>query len=70
MHHRAHSKSKMDDTRTAIQTTRKDNTSMVDYLRQKKAWSDVLTLAWDPYTEAHLISNVLSGLDASYLPIV
>ncbi|KAM6597528.1 hypothetical protein CsatA_008052 [Cannabis sativa] len=66
----AHSKSKMDDTRTAIQTVRKGNTTMVEYLRQKKAWADSLALAGDPYPENHLIANVLSGLDANYLPIV
>lgn len=60
----------MDETRTAIQTTRKGNMTMTNYLRQKKVWCDVLTLAGDPYPKAHLISNVLFGLDASYLPIV
>ena len=44
--------------------------TLTDYLRQKKAWSDVQTLTGDPYPEARLLSNVLFGLDASYLPIV
>ncbi|XP_030477943.1 uncharacterized protein LOC115694979 [Cannabis sativa] len=66
----AHSRAKMDDTRTLIQTTRKGATPMVEYLKQKKMWSDSLALAGDPYPEAHLISNVTSGLDAQYLAIV
>uniref|UniRef100_A0A803PAZ1 Retrovirus-related Pol polyprotein from transposon TNT 1-94-like beta-barrel domain-containing protein n=1 Tax=Cannabis sativa TaxID=3483 RepID=A0A803PAZ1_CANSA len=66
----AHSRAKMDDTRTKIQTTRKGGTTMADYLRQKRNWADSLALAGDPYQEAHLIANVLSGLDAEYLTIV
>uniref|UniRef100_A0A803QD97 Retrovirus-related Pol polyprotein from transposon TNT 1-94-like beta-barrel domain-containing protein n=1 Tax=Cannabis sativa TaxID=3483 RepID=A0A803QD97_CANSA len=66
----AHSKAKMDEYRTKIQTVRKGSMSMVDYLKQKKQWSDVLTLAGDPYPESLLVSNVLSGLDIEYLPIV
>uniref|UniRef100_A0A803QBQ7 GAG-pre-integrase domain-containing protein n=1 Tax=Cannabis sativa TaxID=3483 RepID=A0A803QBQ7_CANSA len=66
----AHSRAKIDDTRTLIHTTRKGTTPMVEYLRQKKMWLDSLALARDPYPEAHLISNVTSGLDAQYLAIV
>ena len=66
----AHSKSKMDEARTAIQTVRKGSTIMVEYLRPKKAWADSLALAEDPYPETHLIADVLSGLDADYFPIV
>uniref|UniRef100_A0A803PEH4 Integrase catalytic domain-containing protein n=1 Tax=Cannabis sativa TaxID=3483 RepID=A0A803PEH4_CANSA len=66
----AYSKSKMDDTRTLIQTTRKGSTLMSEYLRQKKNWSNMLALAGDPYPEAHLVANVLFGLDAEYLSIV
>ncbi|XP_062101887.1 uncharacterized protein LOC133808894 [Humulus lupulus] len=66
----AYSKSKMDDTRILIQTVRKGSTPMGEYLRQKKNWSDILALAGDPYPEAHLVANVLSGLDAEYLSIV
>uniref|UniRef100_A0A803PCU5 Reverse transcriptase Ty1/copia-type domain-containing protein n=1 Tax=Cannabis sativa TaxID=3483 RepID=A0A803PCU5_CANSA len=55
----AYSKSKMDDTHTLIQTTRKGSTPMSEYLRQKKNWSDMLALAGDPYPEAHLVANVL-----------
>uniref|UniRef100_A0A803NN97 Retrotransposon Copia-like N-terminal domain-containing protein n=1 Tax=Cannabis sativa TaxID=3483 RepID=A0A803NN97_CANSA len=66
----AYSKSKMDDTRTLIQTVRKGSTPMTEYLRQKKNWADMLAIAGDPYPEAHLVVNMLSGLDAEYLSIV
>lgn len=66
----AHSKAKMDEYRTKIQTVRKGSMSMADYLRQKRQWADVLALAGDPYPEALLVSNVLSGLNMEYLPIV
>ena len=66
----AHSKSKMDETRTLIQTTRKGSTPMTEYLHQKKAWADSLALPGDPYPESQLIANVLSGLDADFLPII
>ncbi|KAM6545892.1 hypothetical protein CsatB_026628 [Cannabis sativa] len=66
----AHSKSKMDDTRTLIQTTKKGSTPMIEYLRQKKSWADSLALAGEPYPEAQLVTNVLSGLDINYLTIV
>lgn len=66
----AHSKAKMDDYRTKIQTVRKGSTSMTDYLRLKRQWADVLALAGDPYPENLLVSNVLSGLDIEYLPVV
>lgn len=66
----AHSKSKMDDTRTLIQSTRKGSSTMVEYLWQKKNWADILTLAGDPYLVSHLISNVLSGLGIEYISIV
>ncbi|KAM6552114.1 hypothetical protein CsatB_001922 [Cannabis sativa] len=66
----AHSQAKMDDLRTMLQTTRKGSTTMADYLRQKRSWSDQLALAGDPYPESHLVSNVLSGLDVEYITIV
>ncbi|XP_062104513.1 uncharacterized protein LOC133815719 [Humulus lupulus] len=66
----AYSRARMDDLRTYIQTTRKGNLSMTEYLRQKKNWADTLALAGDPYPEAHLVANVLSGLDAEYISIV
>ncbi|KAK0605463.1 hypothetical protein LWI29_027163 [Acer saccharum] len=66
----AHSKSKMNAVRTSIQTTRKGTISMEEYLKQMKSWADVLAIAGDPYPEPLLISNVLSGLDADYMPIV
>uniref|UniRef100_A0A803NFL4 Uncharacterized protein n=1 Tax=Cannabis sativa TaxID=3483 RepID=A0A803NFL4_CANSA len=43
---------------------------MTEYLKQKRIWADSLALAGNPYPEKHLISNVLSGLDAEYLFIV
>uniref|UniRef100_A0A803QCY3 Integrase catalytic domain-containing protein n=1 Tax=Cannabis sativa TaxID=3483 RepID=A0A803QCY3_CANSA len=66
----AHSKSKMDDTRTLIQTTKKGGTPMIEYLRQKKSWADSLALAGEPYPEAQLATNVLSRLDINYLTLV
>uniref|UniRef100_A0A803PQB9 Reverse transcriptase Ty1/copia-type domain-containing protein n=1 Tax=Cannabis sativa TaxID=3483 RepID=A0A803PQB9_CANSA len=66
----AHSCVKMDEYRTKIQTARKGAMSMADYLRQKRQWADVLALAGDPYLEKQLVSNILSGLDIEYLPIV
>uniref|UniRef100_A0A803PM38 Integrase catalytic domain-containing protein n=1 Tax=Cannabis sativa TaxID=3483 RepID=A0A803PM38_CANSA len=66
----AHSKAKMDEYRTKIQTARKGALSMADYLRQKRQWADVLALAGEPYPENQLVSNVLSGLDIEYLPMV
>ncbi|TXG59671.1 hypothetical protein EZV62_014244 [Acer yangbiense] len=66
----AHSKSKMNAVRTSIQTIRKGTISMEEYLKQMKSWADVLAIAGDPYPEPLLISNVLSGLDADYMPIV
>ncbi|KAF4376042.1 hypothetical protein G4B88_029406 [Cannabis sativa] len=66
----AHSRVKMDDYRTKIQTARKGAMSMAEYLRQKRQWADVLALAGDPYPEKQLVSNILSGLDIEYLPIV
>lgn len=66
----AYSKAKMDEYQTQIQTARKGATSMVDYLRQKRQWADVLALARDPYLESMMVSNVLSGLDLEYLSIV
>ncbi|KAK0607470.1 hypothetical protein LWI29_015583 [Acer saccharum] len=66
----AHSKSKMNAVRTSIQTTRKGTISMEEYLKQMKSWADVLAIAGDPYPEPLLISNVFSGLDADYMPIV
>ncbi|TXG72772.1 hypothetical protein EZV62_001351 [Acer yangbiense] len=66
----AHSKSKMNAVRTNIQTTRKGTISMEEYLKQMKSWADVLAIVGDPYPEPLLISNVLSGLDADYMPIV
>ncbi|KAF4393889.1 hypothetical protein F8388_018380 [Cannabis sativa] len=66
----AHSRAKMDDTQTKIQTTRKGSTTMANYLRQKRTWADSLELSGDPYLEAHLIANVLSDLDGKYLTIV
>ena len=65
----AHSKSKMDETRTLIQTTRKGSTSMEEYLKQKKSWSDSLALAGEPYPENQFILNVTSGLDIEYLQV-
>uniref|UniRef100_A0A803QE43 Uncharacterized protein n=1 Tax=Cannabis sativa TaxID=3483 RepID=A0A803QE43_CANSA len=53
----AYSKSKMEKTRTLIQTVRNGTTPMVEYLQQKKNWSDVLALARDPYPEVHLVAN-------------
>uniref|UniRef100_A0A803NLU9 Retrovirus-related Pol polyprotein from transposon TNT 1-94-like beta-barrel domain-containing protein n=1 Tax=Cannabis sativa TaxID=3483 RepID=A0A803NLU9_CANSA len=43
---------------------------MADYLKMKRMWADSLALAGEPYPERHLISNILSGLDAEYLSIV
>uniref|UniRef100_A0A803NZ94 Uncharacterized protein n=1 Tax=Cannabis sativa TaxID=3483 RepID=A0A803NZ94_CANSA len=60
----------MDDTRTLIQTVWKGSTPMQEYLREKKNWSDILALTSDPYPEAHLVANMLSGLDAEYLSIM
>ncbi|KAI9162483.1 hypothetical protein LWI28_027854 [Acer negundo] len=66
----AHLKSKMNAVRTNIQTTRKGTMSMEEYLKQMKSWADVLAIVGDPYLEQLLISNVLSELDADYMPIV
>uniref|UniRef100_A0A803QD59 Uncharacterized protein n=1 Tax=Cannabis sativa TaxID=3483 RepID=A0A803QD59_CANSA len=66
----AHSKSKMDETRTLIQVTRKGSTPMIENLRQKKNWADLLALAGEPHPESQLVTNVLSGLDVNYLTIV
>uniref|UniRef100_A0A803PPY9 GAG-pre-integrase domain-containing protein n=1 Tax=Cannabis sativa TaxID=3483 RepID=A0A803PPY9_CANSA len=66
----AYSRARMDDMRTYIQTTRKGSLSMTAYLKQKKNWADTLALAGDSYPEAHLVANVLSGLDAEYISIV
>ena len=43
---------------------------MEEYLKQKKNWADSLALAGEPYPESQLISNVTSGLDIEYLPII
>ncbi|XP_062076240.1 uncharacterized protein LOC133780651 [Humulus lupulus] len=66
----AHSRSKMDEVRTKIQTVRKGGLTMSEYLRQKRQWADVLTLAGEPYPEKQLVANVLSGLDMEYISIV
>jgi histone deacetylase 1/2 len=66
----AHSKAKVDDTRTLIQTTRKGELSMVDYLHKMKAWADVLALAGSPYSDNLLTASILSGLDAEYMSII
>ncbi|KAF4396993.1 hypothetical protein F8388_004961 [Cannabis sativa] len=68
--HGAHSKSRIDDTCTLIQITRKGSTSMEDYLKQNKAWADSLALVGEPYLENQLISSVTSDLDIEYLSIV
>uniref|UniRef100_A0A803NZX3 Retrotransposon Copia-like N-terminal domain-containing protein n=1 Tax=Cannabis sativa TaxID=3483 RepID=A0A803NZX3_CANSA len=47
----AHSKAKMDEYRTKIQTVNKGSQSMVEYLRQKRQWADVLALAGASYPE-------------------
>ncbi|KAF4370425.1 hypothetical protein F8388_016162 [Cannabis sativa] len=66
----AHTRAKMVDLQTMLQTTRKGTTPMEKYLRLKRSWSDQLALAGDPYPEPHLVSNVLSGLDVEYITIV
>lgn len=43
---------------------------MEDYLKMKKSWADSLALAGEPYPESQLVSNVTSGLDIEYLPII
>uniref|UniRef100_A0A803NM37 Uncharacterized protein n=1 Tax=Cannabis sativa TaxID=3483 RepID=A0A803NM37_CANSA len=60
----------MDDIRTLTQSVRKGSTPMGEYLWQKKNWSNILVLAGDPYSKAHLVANMLSGLNAEYLSIV
>jgi hypothetical protein len=66
----AHSKAKVDDTRTLIQTTRKGDLIMAEYLRKMKGWPDVLAIAGSPYSENLLTANILDGLDTEYMPIV
>ncbi|KAF4347663.1 hypothetical protein G4B88_019351 [Cannabis sativa] len=66
----AHSRANMDELRTKLQTTRKGDKSMAEYLRQKRIWADTLAIAGDPYPEKLLRGNILSGLDAEYLSIV
>ncbi|KAL5544700.1 hypothetical protein UlMin_008484 [Ulmus minor] len=48
----------------------KGSTSMDDYLKQMKSWADILAIAGNPYPESQLITNVMSGLDGEYMPIV
>jgi hypothetical protein len=66
----AHSKAKVDETRTLIQTTWKDGLSMVEYLRKMRSWADVLAIVGSPYSDTLLVASVLSGLDAEYMPII
>ncbi|XP_062110090.1 uncharacterized protein LOC133821924 [Humulus lupulus] len=65
-----HSKAKMDETRAKLQTTMKGSLSMAEYLRQMRAWGDILALASSMYLDSHLITNVLNGLDSYYFSIL
>uniref|UniRef100_A0A803PYD1 Retrovirus-related Pol polyprotein from transposon RE1 n=1 Tax=Cannabis sativa TaxID=3483 RepID=A0A803PYD1_CANSA len=66
----AQSRANMDELQTKLQTTRKGDKSMAEYLRQKRICADTLAIVGDPYPEKLLRGNILSGLDAEYLSIV
>ncbi|KAK0579962.1 hypothetical protein LWI29_034062 [Acer saccharum] len=65
-----HSKLKMNTVRTSIQTIRKGNMTVDDYLKQMKSWADILAIVGNLYPKDQLNANVIYGIDSEYMPIV
>ncbi|KAJ0100608.1 hypothetical protein Patl1_20868 [Pistacia atlantica] len=65
----AHSKLRMNATRTHIQTNKKGKSIMEEDLKQMKSWVGVLAIVRNPYLELQLVANMLFGLDREYMHI-
>ena len=53
-----------------LQTTKKGNLSMTDYLQKIKSLADSLAAAAQPIPELDLILHILGGLSPEYEPFV
>ncbi|XP_022142770.1 uncharacterized protein LOC111012809 [Momordica charantia] len=63
-------KARINQLKTSLQTTRKNQLKMSDYLSTMKQLADCLTLAGEPISTSSLLSSVLTGLNAEYLQII